>query len=99
MVIPVLDAARDFGDGGRQLIRRTDLERSVPGWEARRIWGDGGRQLIRRNDLERSIAGRAVGDERASRSRADDSQRRRRRMRAAFGAAGNMNLERAIEMR
>ena len=32
-------------------------------------------------------------------TRADDGQRGRRRMRAAFGAAGNMNLERTVEMR
>jgi hypothetical protein len=31
MVILVFDAARDFGDGGLQLVRANDLERSIAG--------------------------------------------------------------------
>src|SRR5208282_5157504 len=60
---------------------------------------NGGRQFIGRDERVWDIARRAIGNERASAWRADDGQCGGRRMGAALGAAGNVNGERAAEMR
>ena len=56
-----------------------------------------GGQLIWCDDRERGIARDAVSDQRAALGRADGGQRSGCRMRAALGAAGNVNRERPAE--